>query len=522
MSSVVYNPINGRLTIAGPGARYSLRPQDASRSRIADNGTGDSYEGAKPQEGSNHWSVTENGSNNARNVNFNNGNVNNNNKYNGNVVRAVAASIDYHDVPKGFIHSVWHAYADCLKGKRRSEQAVEYMQTAAADLPRLACELWTGEYRPGTSTCFLVRYPKLREVFAASFRDRIVHHWICLRLNPLFEERFEAQGNVSFNCRKGYGTDSAVQHAAEGMKRISDCYNSPAWVFRGDLVGFFMSIDKDLLWYLLERFILRWRKRYEREGWTKISHDLLKRLNMAEMPEMYWDILLRTTRTVVTHHPERDCVLNSPPEWWNRLEPNKSLFTSPTGEPIGNLTTQLFANFLMSFFVAYVQWLFRRQNYSMAQFVDDFEITCDNRRFLIDSIPKISAFLSGSLRLKMHADKRYLQPVGHGLLFVGTFIKPGRLYLGNRTRARLEEHCKGYGRMLADSGCTEADVLQMVRTLNSYLGFTRRRRSYKFRLECIDSMGRGLWQWCTVKGHYETVCVRRKYKPINIQNLLAA
>ena len=114
-----------------------------------------SYEDAKPhKDSSNQWSSTENNRNNARNVNFNNGNANNNNKNNGNVVRPVAASQDY-DAPEAFVASVWEAYYDCLRGKMRSKQAVEYMEIADEDIPVLAQELWRGTYQPGTSTCFL-------------------------------------------------------------------------------------------------------------------------------------------------------------------------------------------------------------------------------------------------------------------------------------------------------------------------------------------------------------------------------
>jgi hypothetical protein len=489
--SVSYNPMNGRLTV---GAKSSF-----------------SYEVAKPQDdSSNQWCSTENNRNNARNVNFNNGNANNNNKNNGNVVRPVAASQDY-DVPAAFVESVWEAYFDCLHGKMRSKQAVEYMEIANEDIPRLAYELWHGTYKPGTSTCFLVHYPKLREVFAANFRDRIVHHWVCLRLNPLFEERFEKQGNVSFNCRKGYGTEKAVQYVADGIKRVSENYRKPASVFKGDLVGFFMSIDKDLLWYLLDRFIHRQRIRYERNGWKTLDTAILARLNMECMPEMYWDILARTTKVIVMHHPELDCVLNTDPREWLNLAPNKSLFTSPTGEPIGNLTTQLFANFLMSFFVSYVQWLYRRKNYCFAQFVDDFTIVCDDLPFLVNSIPKLEAFLC-KLHLSLHKDKRYLQPVSHGVKFVGAFIKPGRIYLANSTVSRMKERFNGYGKMMAERELEFYERERIEQVFNSYLGFTRRRRTYKFRKEGIEGMGHDFWRNFYVKGRYETVRSRKNIK----------
>ena len=462
-----------------------------------------SYEVAKPQEGSNHWSSTENNRNNARNVNFNNGNANNNNKYNSNVVRPVTA---FHDVvPTPFIKSVWIAYHDCLRGKMTSTQALEYMQKAETDIPQLAYELWMGTYKPGTSTCFLVRYPKWREVFAANFRDRIVHHWICLRLEPMFEHRFRSQGDLSFNCRKGYGTDKAVAHLAEEMKRVSDNYHKPAWVFKGDIVGFFMSIDKDLLWYLLERFINRWRKRYERGFCVGVEEE-----------SMYWDILTRTTKAVVMHHPELDCVLNSEYYLWERhMEPNKSLFTSPTGEPIGNLTTQLFANFLMSHFISYVKYVFRGKNFGMAQFVDDFALVCDDLQFLVNGIPKISDFLRDKLKLCLHKDKRYLQPVSHGILFVGTFIKPGRNYLSNRTLGRMRERCKGYGRFFEEELVDATKLQRIEEVLNSYFGFCKNRRTYNFRNECIENLGDNFWKYFYVRGHKQSVRLKRAYRLLN-------
>ena len=475
--------------------------------------TSHSYEDAKSQYGSNHWSVTENNRNNARNVNFNNGNTNNNNKYNSNVVRPVAALGDAVPTPfQIFLASVWDAYHDCLRGKMTSAQAVEYMVIAAHDIPCLALELWTGTYQPGVSTCFLVRYPKWREVFAANFRDRIVHHWICIRLEPLFEYRFREQGNVSFNCRKGYGTEKAVEHVAEAMRRISCNYHKPAWVFRGDMVGFFMSINKDLLWYLLRRFMLRWQFRERHFGWV--------RYGLPDQPDMHWGILFRVTRIIVMHHPEQNCVLNSPRHLWSNLARNKSLFTSPTGEPIGNLTTQLFANFLMSFFVSYVQFVFRGKNFSMAQFVDDFVLICDDLRFLVDSIPRLEAFLRDKLLLMLHKDKRYLQPVSHGVMFVGTMIKPARLYLSNRTVSRMTEKCNGFRDYLNGVGGNDTPDLialeHIEQVVNSYLGFTRRRQTYNLRTSVIESMGGAFWRYFTMKGRYESIRLRRRYRMIHV------
>ena len=519
ISRVLHNPLNGRFTIAG---LRSPIERDACRCCIADSGTSDSYDGAISQKDSNYWSVTENNSNNAWNVNFGNGNVNNNNnKYNGNSVRPVAA---FDELFNAFYQSIEFAYRDCLHGKMSSSQAVEYMQIAWADLPCLAWELWTGIYKPTTSTCFLVKYPKLREVFAANFRDRIVHHWICLRLEPLFEERFISQGNVSFNCRKGFGTQACVDHCAKGMEYVSDNYTSPAWVFKGDLVGFFMSIDKNLLWYLLERFINRWRKRYEREGWKKIDYDILDRLGLDGMPEMYWDILIQATETTVMHHPEEDCVLNSPAELWKGLTPNKSLFgcDRDKGEPIGNLTTQLFANFFMSFFDEYVLYLFRRKKHSYERFVDDWDNKCDDLDFLLKAIPKMEAFLK-KMKLEMHQHKRYLQPVSHGLAFVGSYIKPKRVYLSNRTLARFEERAVGFSRLIdGDAELTVMDCKRIEQVINSYLGFCKGKKTYGKRKKILGMMGKNFFKYFYIKGHYESIRAKAKYREIVLPFQIAA
>ena len=202
----------------------------------------------------NRWSSTENNSSNAWNVNFGSGQFNNNNnKNNAFGVRPVVA----YDTPLDFQNLVNAAFRDCCKGKRNSTACIDYCQIANDDLPALAHELYTGTYRPGVSTCFLVKYPKYREVFAACFRDRIVHHLLFLQLNPLFEQRFVAQGNVSFNCRKGFGTRAAQMHAFECIRKATDNYRRKAWVYRGDIVSFFMSIDKRILWNKLEAFIKR-------------------------------------------------------------------------------------------------------------------------------------------------------------------------------------------------------------------------------------------------------------------------
>ena len=148
---------------------------------------------------SNFWSVTENNSNNSWNVNFNSGNTDNNNKNNSYKVRAVSALGEGELIP-------WiEAADDCCRNKKTSRQCTQF-RIREEVLVDLVVAVKNRTYTPQLSECFVVKHPKLREIFAAHFIDRIVQHWIVLRIEPLLEELFVATGDVSFNCRKGYGT----------------------------------------------------------------------------------------------------------------------------------------------------------------------------------------------------------------------------------------------------------------------------------------------------------------------------
>lgn len=445
-----------------------------------------SYEDATPQKSANYWASTENNRNNAWNVNSNDGNTNGNNKYNSLTVRAAVAYGGF----KEAIKAVYEAYLDCKRGKMSSTYTIAYIEIAVDDLPRLAYEIYTAIYKPTVSICFLVKYPKLREVFAADFRDRIVHHWIIIRLEPLFERRFQQMGNISFNCRKGFGTLAAVKAAERGMREVSNNYTKKAWVFKGDLVSFFMSIRRDLLWYLLERLI---RRHYD--GGDK-------------------EVLLRTVKTVVYHHPEDDCIINGNPVEWRNLPKNKSMFTIDRnlGGPIGNHTTQQFANFYLSIlFDIWILFLMRGANFRIIRFVDDFLIICDDKDKILEVVPKLVMIVS-HYGIRIHKNKRYLQPVSHGVLFVGGYIKPRRTYVSSRTIGRFKERVFGFRKQLDENNhLVYYDLERIEQVINSYLGFCIHHKSYMIRKECIVGLGDNFWKYFYVRGHYESIRIRPKY-----------
>ena len=511
--------LKGRHTYYTPW--WSLQPR-----RWAVSG----YDVAMPQLNAqtNRWTATEYNQNNSWNSNFGNGNVNNNNKYNQFAVRPVVAS----DIPADFLRLVSDAFDDCCVHKRTSADCIAYVEQAASDLRVLARELYEERYQPGVSTCFLVKYPKVREVFASGFRDRIVHHFIFLLLNPYFEARFRQQGDVSFNCRKGFGTLAAQRAAYNAIYDATDAYRREAWVFRGDLVSFFMSINKRLLWTKLKAFIDEvYKGPYKRQLTTAV-------------------------RTVVFHCPADNCRFNTDPDEWPRLvEESKSLFGcgQEYGMPIGNLTTQVFANFLMSEFDEWaITWLrthdithhnatpqsnapqsnsaqsnaaqsnTAQSNASQTaapryvRFVDDFIVVSENKTLLKLFVREARKRLKETLGLTLHTDKHHFQPASHGVKFVGAYLKNGRTYLANRTLARFAERIHGFCELLNKKTIiTTADLSRIEQVTNSYLGFCKGKRTYARRRTLLSQFPHRFYHYFYIQGHYESIKRRRHPAPTN-------
>ena len=171
-----------------------------------------------------------------------------------------------------------------------------------------------------------------------------------------------------------------------------------------------MSIDKRILFQLLRRFII---KKYHAPGKS---------------------IILRLVKQIVFYNPENNCVIKGKRSDWNGLPCHKSLFWSNKycGLPIGNLTSQIFANFYFNMLDKYVTENLGIKYYG--RYVDDFVLVHESKEVLLDAHKKIKNFLETRLRLQLHPQKFYLQECRKGVKFVGAVIKPNRIYIGNRTK----------------------------------------------------------------------------------------
>lgn len=425
--------------------------------------------------------------NNAWNINPTSGQFNNNNKYNGNQVRAVVA------LNKERVRGWVEAFNQCISNKMTSEQCTMY-RIRDTDLLKLMRECEERGYTPSTSTCFIVTKPKLREIFAANFRDRIVQHWICIRIEPLFEERFISQGNVSWNCRKGKGTQRAVLALRNDILEVSQNYSKNAWVGRFDIQSFFMSIDIRILEKKVISFI----------------HDTYKGDDI--------ELLVYLLVTTIRHRPQSNCIKRGDVDLWNKMPKNKSLFYAEKyrGMPIGNITSQLLANFYMSFLDEYMVNECKTVGAGYERFVDDFAVVCSTKENVLMLRNKASKFLQEELNLSMHHNKVYIQDVTKGVYFVGSAIKMNRLYLSNRTVGGMVNTLRKlqeYMSSITDYDIENAyEIEHYLSSMNSYFGFMARKNTYAIKRKAVKKYCPSFFKYFYIKGRFESVRLKNKYK----------
>jgi hypothetical protein len=318
------------------------------------------------------------------------------------------------------------AYFECRRHKRNTTSAKAFEANLERNLYELYIDLTERTYAPGQSICFVVTRPKVREIWAATFRDRVVHHLLYRRVAPRFHASFIAD---SCACIPGRGTVYAVKRLEAKIRSASENWSQPCHYLKLDLANFFVSIDKQIVWELLAK---------------KITE-----------PYFRW-----LAQVILFHDPRPDAVIHSPPEMMALVPKHKRLSSQPAhlGLPIGNLSSQFFANVLLNALDQHIKHVIGAKHY--ARYVDDFILIHRSPRWLNDARRQIEAFLP-SIGVKLNPSKTILQPVSRGVDFVGQVIKPGHTTTRRRTyRAALAR-------------VASIDRAELFTTANSYFGLFR-------------------------------------------------
>ena len=360
------------------------------------------------------------------------------------------------------LEDVFEAYYDCRRNKRRTANALLFEADYESNCVELWREINEGTYSIGRSIAFIVTRPKPREVFAADFRDRVVHHLVARRLEPLFEDVFIED---TYNCRKGKGTLYGVKRLAQKVYEISKGYTCDCYIGKFDMQGFFMSIHKPSLNKMLQDFI---NEKYE--GKDK-------------------EIIKCLTEIIVLHCPEKNCIRKSPIEMWDMIDDNKSLFKNGDdyGLAIGNLTSQLFANFYLYKFDIYMSL----QYDGYGRYVDDFYIVDRSKEKILKGISVVSELLMRELGITLHPSKMYVQHYSKGVKFIGSVVKPYRNYMGSRTVGNMLNAITRY-----KGKASVQNVENFVSCINSYIGFAKHYASYNILANAMRAISFDWWKLC--------------------------
>ncbi|AFJ59146.1 reverse transcriptase domain protein [Pseudomonas fluorescens A506] len=334
------------------------------------------------------------------------------------------------------------AYYDCRRNKRNSASARLFEKDMEINLLELYDDLIAGAYRPGRSICFVVTRPKAREVWAAAFRDRVVHHLMYNHVAPRFYASFIAD---SCACIPGRGTLYAATRLESKIRSASENWSKPIFYLKCDLANFFVAIDKAVL-----------RKQLE-----------------ARITEPWW---LALATQILMHDPREDYETRSPAHLFNRVPQHKRLVAQPAhlGLPIGNLSSQFFANVYLDALDQFAKHHLRAKHY--IRYVDDFVFLHESPQQLNQWLAEVEAFLP-RLGARLNPTKTILQPVDRGVDFVGHVIKPWRRTTRKRSLAQalkrtaaapaedLRETANSYFGLLSQASHSHTDRAALVRVV---------------------------------------------------------
>ncbi|MCX6789006.1 MAG: reverse transcriptase/maturase family protein, partial [Candidatus Gribaldobacteria bacterium] len=359
------------------------------------------------------------------------------------------------------------SYYQCRQNKRRTKSAAIFEIHFEKELLTLEKELTTHNYQPGPHACFVITDPKPREVWAADFRDRIVHHLLVAYLEPIFETKFIFH---SYACRKEKGGHKAIKYLQKSIRKFQPI-GQPPFYLQTDIQSFFISIDKQILFNQIKQH--------------------------CHHPEILW-----LSHKIIFQNPVDNFIIHGDKALFQKIPPHKSLFYAPMGKglPIGNLTSQFFANVYLNNLDQFIKHNLKCQRYF--RYMDDLLILHQSPQQLSRWKNEIDIFLKTRLALKLHPKKQIIQPVKNGINFLGYITKPEYSLSRQRVVASLKNKLRHFNKILnpktqyqpEKSGSqislplifpkeipSLASLQKIQATLNSYYGHFQHCHSLKLR-----------------------------------------
>jgi len=298
------------------------------------------------------------------------------------------------------------AHKAFIKGKVNKKDVLEFSFCLMDNLFQLYKDIASYKYEHEGYRAFKINDPKPRIIHKASVRDRILHRAVYRILYPFFERIFIAD---SFSCRNDKGTHGAIRRLDHFGQIVSKNNTKTCWILKCDIGKFFASIDHQVLLKILRKYI-----NDERIIW--VLNKIISSFN--------------STRYGV-------------------------------GLPLGNLTSQLFANIYMNEFDQFIKHKMRIKYY--IRYADDFVILSEDRDYLKNLIPIIDGYIEEELKIRLHPDKTFIKTLFSGVDFLGQVVFPSHMVLRNKTKVKMMKRIK----------------VSPLQSLASYIGLLSHGNNYK-------------------------------------------
>ncbi|MFH0950909.1 MAG: reverse transcriptase/maturase family protein [bacterium] len=272
------------------------------------------------------------------------------------------------------------AWQGFLSGKRHRLDVQIFATNLMDNLFALHYDLLYHRYQHGGYQSFKISDPKPRQIHKASVRDRVVHHLLYQALYDYFNGRFICD---SYSCRNNKGTHRALNRFKHLAGQVSLNHSQTCYVLKGDIKKFFASINQSILLDILKQRIID--------------------------PDLLWLI----EQVLVSFSASQHGV----------------------GLPLGNLTSQLFANIYLDQLDSYIKQELRVKHY--IRYADDFVILSGDKNYLVNILDRIDIFLSINLKLSLHPDKVFIKTYASGVDFLGWIHFPHHRQIRTTTKRRI-------------------------------------------------------------------------------------
>lgn len=356
------------------------------------------------------------------------------------------------------------SYLQARKNKRNTQNQIRFEINQEENLAQLATAIYNKNYTPKPSIAFIIQKPVMREIFAADFSDRVVHHLIYRCIYPFIDKKLI---NDTYSCRKGKGTLYGINRTKQFIRSCTGNYKQDAYILKLDIRAYFMNIQHQIIYDKVLGLLPKEKTNY---------------LGINKETVLY--LLQQTIFNDVT----KNCRIKGNKSDWDNLPLSKSLFhyNNNTGLPIGNLTSQVFGNVYLNDIDQYIKRKLHIKYYG--RYVDDMIFVHQDKQYLQSIIPLIQDELT-RIGLLIHPNKIVLEKADKGVLFLGQILKPYRTYIGNRTKNNFYQAIQQINKVLKEVPQFSWEELSQIRAvLNSYLGVLSHTNTFLLRQKMMGKL----------------------------------